>query len=259
MKRWLLVCLMFCSTPAWCGNEKAWLWLEDLTWVELKSQIDSGAKSVILPTGGVEQNGPYIALGKHNWVVSFAAQEVAASLGNTLVAPVVKLVPQGDLANPAGNLLFPGTLGLRDETFEQVLRDVVLSLAYAGFQNIYLLGDHGLSQPIQARVASRMEALLKAAHVRVWHVSDFYQPEMEAAYLTSQGVAKELQGEHAGVADMAQIMALSPSFVRQTQKPTSNAKALGFSGRPDLATHELGRALLKLRIDAAINQIKQFP
>jgi hypothetical protein len=58
---------------------------------------------------------------------------------------------------------------------------------------------------------------------------------------------------------MAQIMALSPSFVRQTQKPTSNAKALGFSGRPDLATHELGRALLKLRIDAAINQIKQFP
>jgi creatinine amidohydrolase/Fe(II)-dependent formamide hydrolase-like protein len=77
--------------------------------------------------------------------------------------------------------------------------------------------------------------------------------------LASQGVAKELQGEHAGVADMGQIMALSPSFVRQTQKSSSNAKALGFSGRPDLATPELGRELLKLRIDAAIKQIKQYP
>jgi len=34
-----------------------------------------------------------------------------------------------------------------------------------------------------------------------------------------------------GVADMAQIMAVSSSFVMQTQKLTLNAKVLGFSGR----------------------------
>lgn len=33
-----------------------------------------------------------------------------------------------------------------------------------------------------------------------------------------EALAKKLQGEHAGVADMAQVMALSPSFVVQTQK-----------------------------------------
>lgn len=256
LKRWLLVsCLTFCL-PAWAQSTNTSIWVEDLTWVELKARVDAGAKSVILPTGGVEQNGPYIALGKHNSVVAFAAQELATTLGNTLIAPVVKVVPQGDLGKPAGNLLFPGTLALLDDTFERVLSDTVLSLAYAGFQNIYLLGDHGLSQPVQERVASRMTELLKAANVRVWHVSAYYQQELEATYLASQGIAKEVQGEHAGVADIAQIMAVNPAFVRTVKKPTSNAAALGYSGLPELATPELGQALLKLRIDAALKQMK---
>lgn len=258
LKRWCWVCCVLFCVPAWCQSEKTSVWMEDLTWVELKARIDEGAKSVILPTGGVEQNGPYIALGKHNWVVGFAAQEIAATLGNTLVAPVVKLVPQGDLAKPDGNLLFPGTLALREKTFERVLSDTVLSLAYAGFQNIYLLGDHGLSQPVQARVASHMGELLKAANVRVWHVSAYYKPELEESYLAVQGIAKEVQGEHAGVADMAQIMAVSPTFVRPIKRPAQNDTAMGFSGRPELATAELGQALLKLRIETAIKQIKQF-
>lgn len=259
LKRWCwLCCVLFC-VPAWCQSEKTSVWMEDLTWVEIKARIDAGAKSVILPTGGVEQNGPYIALGKHNWVVAFAAQEIAATLRNTLVAPVVKVVPQGDLAKPAGNLLFPGTLALSEDTFERVLNDTLLSLAYAGFQNIYLLGDHGLSQPVQARVASRMGELLKTANVRVWHVSAFYQPEMEVAYLASQGIAKEVQGEHAGVADMAQIMAVSPTLVRPIKRPAQNATAMGFSGRPELATAELGQALLKLRIELAVEQIRLLP
>ncbi len=254
---WLVSCLFFC-VPAWCQTETSSVWIEDLTWVELKVRIDAGAKGVILPTGGVEQNGPYIALGKHNCVVSYAAQEIAKHVGNTLVAPVVKLVPQGDLTKPSGNLLFPGTLALREETFESVLSDTVLSLAYAGFQSIYLLGDHGLSQSAQSRVAARMVQFLKAANVRVWHVSAFYQPDMEATYLASQGIAKEVQGEHAGVSDTAQIMAVSPSLVRQIQKSTQIASAPGFSGRPELANPELGQALLKLRIDAAVKQIKLF-
>jgi creatinine amidohydrolase/Fe(II)-dependent formamide hydrolase-like protein len=258
LKRWLIGFLLVCCLPVWAGGHAKSVWMEDLTWVELKARIDAGTKSVILPTGGVEQNGPYIALGKHNWVVRYAAQEIASSLGNTLIAPVVRVVPQGDISKPKGNLLFPGTLALQDDTFERVLHDTVLSLAYAGFQHIYLLGDHGLSQQIQAKVAMQTDALLTATHVRVWHVSSYYQPELEAKYLSNQGIDGEAQGEHAGVGDMAQIMALSPAYVRQTQKTTANAKGLGFSGKPELATPVLGRALLKLRINEAIKQIKGF-
>lgn len=257
-KRWLFGCLLFCCLPAWSGSEPKSVWMEDLTWVELKARIDAGANTVILPTGGVEQNGPYIALGKHNWVAAHAAQEIASTLGNTLVAPVLRVVPQGDMAKPAGNLLFPGTLALREDTFERVLTDVVLSLAYAGFQHIYLLGDHGLSQSVQARVAMQTDVLLKNAHVRVWHVSSYYQPELEAKFLSNQGIDREAQGDHAGVADMSQIMTLSPAYVRPIQKTTAMPKNLGFSGKPELASPVLGQPLLKLRINEAIKQIKGF-
>ncbi len=256
-KSWLFGCLLFCCLPAWSGSEPKSVWMEDLTWVELKARIDAGAKTVILPTGGVEQNGPYIALGKHNWMVAHAAQEIASALGNTLVAPVVRVVPQGDMAKPAGNLLFPGTLALREDTFERVLTDVVLSLAYAGFQHIYLLGDHGLSQSVQLRVATQMSERLRTAKIRVWHVSAFYQPALEAGFLKNQGIGAALQGDHAGVADMAQIMGIDSSFVRPIKKPLPEAVQMGFSGQPDLATPLMGREILKLRINAAIEQMKK--
>jgi len=237
------------------------VWMEDLTWVELKAKIDAGHTSVILPTGGVEQNGPYITLGKHNHVVGYAAKEIAAALGQTLVAPVLKVVPQGSMDKPSGNLLFPGTMALREDTFDRVLQDMVLSLAYAGFKRVYLMGDHGQSQAIQHQVAQRMAGMLQAAGVRVLHVQSYYQPDLEEAYLLRQGVPQAVQGEHAGVSDTAQIWAVQPDAVRQAAllaRDRQQPAAQGMSGRPELATPELGRELLKLRIKAAVDEIRRF-
>lgn len=236
------------------------VWLEDLTWIELKTKIDSGFNAVILPTGGLEQNGPYITLGKHNHVVAYAAQEVAVELGHTLVAPVLRVVPQGAMDKPSGNLLFPGTMSLRDETFERVLKDMVLSLAYAGFKRVYLLGDHGQSQPIQAQVAQSMSHLLQGAGVSVWHVQTYYQPDLEIEFLARQGIAPKLQGEHAGVSDTAQIWAIHPAALRQRAlalRVVEHSVAQGASGWPELASPELGRGVLTLRINAAVNEIRQ--
>jgi len=47
------------------------VFLEELTWVELKDFIESGGKTIIIPTGGTEQNGPHMALGKHNFRVKY--------------------------------------------------------------------------------------------------------------------------------------------------------------------------------------------
>lgn len=45
--------------------------------------------TIILPTGGTEQNGPPLALGKHNARVRANAEAVGRQLGNALVAPVL--------------------------------------------------------------------------------------------------------------------------------------------------------------------------
>ncbi|MGH7555890.1 MAG: creatininase family protein, partial [Longimicrobiales bacterium] len=70
--------------------------IEQMTWDEVRDAIKAGKTTVIIPVGGTEQNGPHMVMGKHNYVITFAANEMAKRLGNALVAPTVKWVPEGD-------------------------------------------------------------------------------------------------------------------------------------------------------------------
>src|SRR5580704_14208843 len=86
--------------------------IADMTWVEVRSAIARGYTTVIVPSGGIEQNGPHMILGKHDYIVHAAAMRISAELGRTLIAPVISFVPEGDYDPPAGHLGFPGTIGV---------------------------------------------------------------------------------------------------------------------------------------------------
>ena len=88
---WGLVISMFPVSVA-LANTPDTIRLEDLTWTELRDQIKSGKTTIIIPIGGTEQNGPYMALGKHNQRVKMLAEKIALKLGNALVAPVIAYV-----------------------------------------------------------------------------------------------------------------------------------------------------------------------
>ena len=88
--------------------------LEDLTWTELRDRIAAGTTTVLVPIGGTEQNGPHMALGKHNVRAKALAERIAATLGNALVAPVIAYVPEGGVDPPSGHMRFPGTLSIPD-------------------------------------------------------------------------------------------------------------------------------------------------
>ena len=77
-----------------------------------RCRINALPPQPIVPTGGIEQNGPHMVLGKHDYIVRQAADRIAHELGHTLVTPVVSFVPEGDYDPPSGNMLFPGTLGV---------------------------------------------------------------------------------------------------------------------------------------------------
>src|SRR3954465_3649006 len=86
------------------------VFLEELTWPELREAQTKGKTTVIIPVGGTEQSGPQLALGKHNVRVQILARRIAESLGNALVAPVVSYVPEGSITPPSGHMRFPGTI-----------------------------------------------------------------------------------------------------------------------------------------------------
>ena len=57
------------SSPAWTQAPSVprpnSVFLEELTWMEVRDAIAAGKTTVIIPTGGTEQNGPHMVLGKH--------------------------------------------------------------------------------------------------------------------------------------------------------------------------------------------------
>src|SRR5437667_12029234 len=85
------------------------VFLEELTWTEIRDRIQAGRTTVIVPIGGTEQNGPHMAVGKHNVRVKALSERIARALGNALVAPVLAYVPEGQVSPPTGHLRFPGT------------------------------------------------------------------------------------------------------------------------------------------------------
>jgi creatinine amidohydrolase/Fe(II)-dependent formamide hydrolase-like protein len=235
--------------------------IEDLTWPEIKARMEAGATTIIVPTGGTEQNGPHMVLGKHNVIIRYTAAEIARRLGKTLVAPVLAYVPEGSWDPPQGHMRFPGSISLPDPVYEGVLESTVRSFAAEGFKTILFLGDSGPNQRPQAVVAKKLDAALKAEGVRVIQVGDYYAHNGQEEWLKSQGFTEAEIGVHAALIDTAQLMAIDPAGVRMALLASSagnpDGSKNGVIGDPAKATPDLGRKLLELKIEAALRQIRQ--
>jgi creatinine amidohydrolase len=184
------------------------LQLEALTWTELRDRISAGATTVLVPIGGTEQNGPHMALGKHNRRVALLAERIAARLGDTLVAPVLAYVPEGSIEPAAGHMRWPGTISVPPQAFEAVLEGAARSLRHAGFTQVVLLGDHGGYRASLERVARRVPGTSAPPEFYRAASADF------AHALRAQGHGADEIGLHAGLADTALMLALDPALVR---------------------------------------------
>lgn len=235
--------------------------ISDMTWVQVRSALDAGYTRVIVPSGGIEQNGPHMILGKHDHIVGWTAERIATELGRTLVAPVVSYVPEGSYTPPTGHMRFPGTLGVTEDVFAGMLDGIARSLKAGGFKTICFIADHGGSTRPQAEVAARLSREWAAEGIKVISVDDYYTAagDQQNKLLETQGETPSTIGQHAGITDTSELMAVHPAGVDLTRlgKLPFRAERTGFDGDPRRASAERGKALLDLKIKAAIRQIEQ--
>jgi len=238
------------------GGPPPALHLEDLTWPEVHELVATGYDTVIVPTGGTEQNGPHLVLGKHNRIVRHTAESTARQVGRTLVAPVMAYVPQGSAQPPTGHMRFAGTLSIPEDTFEAVLEHTVRSLHAHGFRLICLMGDSGGNMAAQDRVARRLSRELRGAGTVVVNLDKYYRANGQVEWLLRDGETKMSIGTHAGIRDTSELLFLDPTGVRLDRLPSHDLEeADGASGNASAGTSERGRALLGLKIDAATRQL----
>src|SRR6266480_3588968 len=100
------------------------VWIEEMTWMEVRDALKAGKTSVLVPTGGVEQNGPYLATGKHNYILRATTEAIARKLGNALIAPIVPFVPEGDIDPPTEHMKYPGTISVTEGTYRALLAEI---------------------------------------------------------------------------------------------------------------------------------------
>lgn len=245
-------------TPA-AAQDRPTAHLEDLTWTEIRDAIANGATTVIIPTAGTEQNGPHMVLGKHKYIVYEAATRIAAELGNALIAPVVTYVPEGDVDPPSGHLRYPGTITLPNEHFEMLLEYAARSLAVNGFTDVVLIGDSGGNQRGMEAVAARLNAEWAGSGSRVHFVGDYYSANGFREWAQEQGMSEEEIGRHAGVLDTSLLLYVAPEHIRTDRlAPSGGFEGSGVSGNPTLASAEFGEVGMRLRVEAAVRQIRDL-
>ena len=216
--------------------------LDDLTWPELAARIAAGTTTIIVPIGGTEQNGPHMALGKHNARVALLAERIAKDLGNALVAPVIAYVPEGGIDPPTAHMRFPGTISVPAPAFEAVLEGAARSFRRAGFRDIVLLGDHGGYAKSVAAVTSRLNREWSGSGARALAPAAYYRAADQAfaATLAARGYRADEIGTHAGLADTSLTLAVAPALVRADRMVAPSSAADGVYGDPRRSSAELG-------------------
>jgi creatinine amidohydrolase/Fe(II)-dependent formamide hydrolase-like protein len=233
------------------------VFLEDMTWMEVRDALRAGKTTVLVPTGGVEQNGPYVVTGKHNYILRATTEAIARRLGNALVAPIVPFVPEGNIDPPSGHMNYPGTISVTEDTYERLLTDLCASLRVHGFRDIVLLGDSDGNQRGMKAVADRLAAKWAGGNVHIHFLADYFDYDEVARWLESQGIRQQKEHVHDDFIVTAQLMTVSPTAVRM--QPRLDVGLFRISGMTlsPAETAEWGKKIIAFRAERAAQAIRK--
>ena len=214
------------------------------------------------------RTGRTLAGGKHNFVLQTVLPYIARAIGNSLIAPIVKFVPEGaHRADAGGHMAYPGTISLEPATFEALLTDICRSYKAHGFKDIILLGDSGGNQAGMRNVADALNKKWAAETARVHFLREYYDrgsvelrlPEDAGHHPDRQDAAAgqaadrrtdTRNGMHDDIYYEAQTAVQDPKLIRAEQRMKAGLFTLhGVDLAPVSRTVELGRKLAVYRAD----------
>jgi creatinine amidohydrolase len=191
------------------------LYLDQLTWIAVKEEIQNGRDTVVVPLGSTEQHGRHMPLGTDAVLGDEFGWGLAVRMG-AFLAPTVRF------GCSEHHLAFPGTISLSAETFQRLVIDVVASLSGHGFRRIVLLPTHGGNFKPLAEAVKKIEPV---EGVRVVAFTDL-DGLVRAAFESSKkfGVEPAQSGAHSGEWETSLML-----FLRSEQVKMEHA-AEGFAG-----------------------------
>jgi creatinine amidohydrolase/Fe(II)-dependent formamide hydrolase-like protein len=236
------------------------VWTEDLTWMEVRDAIKGGKTSGLILTGGVESNGPFLATGKHNFILKVMGDAIARKLGNALVAPILTLEP----GRPDGGRVAPGSVFLSQATYRAVLTDMAESLRGMGFTSVVMMGDSGGNQGAMKEVTAALNEKYKGDGARFYYIPEYYDYSSVQKFIKANGINEQIEIGASQGSDRIHdeygidaLMALyDPKSIRIDQRTKANKTTInGVSLLPMTKTLEMGKKIVELRATLTVDAI----
>jgi creatinine amidohydrolase/Fe(II)-dependent formamide hydrolase-like protein len=239
------------------------VWLEELTWMEIRDAIRAGNTTALVLTGGVESNGPHLASGKHNYSNELMGASVARALGQTLIAPLVTLEP----GRPSSPVMIGNTGPMvSQETYIAWLTDIGDSLRGMGFTEVYYLGDSGGNRRGMQAAADALNERYHGEPTRFHHVPEFYNHDKVRQYIQETlGIPEQMEytasqgsdGIHEELSIASIMSVIDPTSIRFDQRVEAGRASInGISLEPLSQTQELGRKLIAFRTELTVEAIQ---
>lgn len=239
------------------------VFIDQMTWIEVRDAMQAGKVTVIIATGGVEQNGPYMESGAHQLILGALTDRIARKLGNALVAPIISYVPEGNIDPPSGHMIYPSTLSVSEETFQAIVTDAANSLRVHGFENIILIGDSGGNQRGMDAVAKKLSIAWKdltnrfGKSQRIHYISDYYDNARWNRWLVDKGYPEVDEDIHDDLRHASILMTVDPQTVRFKQRKAANLASInGVSLLDSEAIIDLGNRLVDYHAGVTVEAIK---
>jgi creatinine amidohydrolase len=193
--------------------------LAGMTSPDVGAAIKKGFTTVVFAVGSNEQHGPCLPVSTDTILGDALAESVARKLGNALKAPAV------NVGCSEHHMAFPGTVTLRKETLQSVVRDYVDSLAKHGFKRIVVLPSHGGNFGPLKEITEELKASHPGVKVVVYSdLQGFVAILMRTGHRL--GVSPEASGAHAGESEVSMMMHIRGDLVNEKLIP----KARGYVG-----------------------------
>ena len=231
------------------------VWIEDMTSVEVRDSIKAGKTTALIIVGGMEDNGPYLPVGKHGTVMKIEAEAIARKLGNALVAPLITTAP-GNTERPG----LPGAIVLSQETYRGVLTDMANSLKADGFKNILFMGDHGPDQPPEIEVSKTLNEKWKGAGVLFAHIPEYYNyADVQKFETDVLNIHEKAEGFHDDYYSSTIVMTQDVDHARIPERVKAHKTSInGVELFPTAKAIADGKKIVDFRADAAVKAIQKL-
>ena len=232
---------------------------------------------VVIPAGSHEQHGSHLPLGTDSLIACSIAEKAVEKIASKIPVIITPPIPFGCSAE---HLDFPGTLSLKPDTFMNIMRDLIESLALSGVKKILVVNGHG------GNIHPLGTLLHETARKYDMFLAFTFPTSLTREALKQVRSSKDMGGFHAGEPETSMILQLAPQLVNKNniQKPTLkkyhkdtkyirlwDSKFLkGFSwttkeispsgviGDPTTATEKKGKILLDAAIDNLAKLIQEI-